>query len=92
MDHVFRLIDRASLFAAVRHALDQYQWLVGPDFDQEGEVQAAETLLAAQAGTPLLAAAYGLRQWVTRGPGGNRCARRWSASGSGSVCCAIPSH
>ena len=69
MDHALRLIDRARFFAAARHALDQYQWLVGPDFDQEGDVQRAETLLAAQTGTPLLAAAAGLRQWLDRGAG-----------------------
>jgi len=69
MDHALRLIDRASLFEAARHALDQYQWLVGPDFDQEGDVQRAEKLLAAQAGTPLLAAAAGLRQWIDAGAG-----------------------
>jgi hypothetical protein len=67
MEHALRLIDRASLFAAARHALEQYQWLVAPDFDQEGDVQRAETLLAAQAGTPLLAAAAGLRQWIEHG-------------------------
>jgi hypothetical protein len=69
MDHALRVIDRGVIFEAARHALDQYQWLVGPDFDQEGEVQRAETLLAAQAGTPLLAAAAGLRQWIDAGAG-----------------------
>jgi hypothetical protein len=64
MDHALRLIDRGSLFAAARHALALHQWLVAPDFDQEGEVQAAERVLAAQNGTPLLAAAAGLRQWL----------------------------
>src|SRR5579864_6162802 len=61
-----RQIDRV-IFEAARHALEQYQWLVTPDFDQEGTVQAAEKLLAAQTGTPLLAAAAGLRQWIERG-------------------------
>ena len=53
-----RQIDTARhrIFEAARRALDQYQWLVTPDFDQEGAVQAAEKLLAAQTGTPLLAA------------------------------------
>jgi hypothetical protein len=48
--------DRGSLFDAARHACDQYQWLVTPDFDQEGAVRAAEQVLAAAPGaTPLLA-------------------------------------
>src|SRR5215831_17301614 len=47
MDHALRLIDRGAIFAAARHALDLHQWLVAPDFDQEGDVQAAETILAA---------------------------------------------
>jgi hypothetical protein len=48
--------------------VDQYQWLVTPDFDQEGEVQAAEKVLAAAPGaTPLLAGANGLHAWI----GGN---------------------
>src|SRR5690348_13420790 len=76
MDHGLRLIDRGSIFEAARHALAQYQWLVAPDFDQEGEIQRAEKLLAAQPGTPLLAAAAGLRQWIGgdghRGTGGAR--------------------
>src|SRR5690242_1314739 len=63
MDHALRVIDRGVIFEAARHALDQYQWLVTPDFDQEGAVQAAEKILAAQTGTPLLAAAAGLRRW-----------------------------
>lgn len=67
MDHGLRLIDRGSIFEAARHALAQYQWLVAPDFDQEGEIQRAEKVLAAQTGTPLLAAAAGLRQWIERG-------------------------
>jgi hypothetical protein len=55
------------IFEAARHALEQYQWLVTPDFDQEGAVQAAEKLLAAQTGTALLAAAAGLRQSIEHG-------------------------
>ena len=67
MDDALRLIDRGSIFEAARHALDLHQWLVAPDFDQEGEVQLAEQVLAAQAGTPLLAAAFGLHTWIERG-------------------------
>ena len=43
MDHALRIIDRGVIFEAARHALDLHQWLVAPDFDQEGEVQRAET-------------------------------------------------
>ena len=67
MDHALRVIDRGVIFEAARHALAQYQWLVAPDFDQEGAVQAAEKVLAAHTGTLLLAAAAGLRQWIERG-------------------------
>jgi hypothetical protein len=67
MAHALRVIDRGVIFEAARHALEQYQWLVTPDFDQEGAVQAAEKLLAAQTGTALLAAAAGLRQSIEHG-------------------------
>ena len=76
MDHALRLIDRGSMFEAARHALAQYQWLVAPDFDQEGEIQAAEKVLAAQPGTPLLAAAAGLRAVDRRGRCTPAAARR----------------
>ena len=33
MDHALRVIDRGVIFEAARHALEQYQWLVTPDFD-----------------------------------------------------------
>ena len=65
MDGALRIIDRGAILDAARHALDLHQWLVAPDFDQEGDVQQAERCLAAQAGgTPLLAAAHGMRQWI----------------------------
>jgi hypothetical protein len=65
MDPNLAMRDRGSIFDAARHAFDQYQWLVFPDFDQEGAVQAAEKLLATAPGaTPLLAAAYGLHAWI----------------------------
>lgn len=69
MDHALRIIDRGTIFAAARHALHLHQWLVAPDFDQEGAIQRAETALAAaDAGTtPLLAAASGVRAWLERG-------------------------
>ena len=46
MDGALRIIDRGAILDAARHALDLHQWLVAPDFDQEGEVQQAERHLA----------------------------------------------
>ena len=70
MDSALRIIDRGAILAAARHALDLHQWLVAPDFDQEGAVQRAAQVLAdaaASGATPLLAAATGLHAWL----GGN---------------------
>ena len=67
MDSALRIIDRGAILAAARHALDLHQWLVAPDFDQEGAVQRAAQVLAAAAATgatPLLAAATGLHAWL----------------------------
>ena len=67
MDGALRIIDRGAILAAARHALDLHQWLVAPDFDQEGAVQRAEQVLAqaaASGATPLLAAATGLHAWL----------------------------
>ncbi len=65
MDGALRIVDRGAILEAARHALDLHQWLVAPDFDQEGDVQQAERCLAAEArGSPLLAAAHGMRQWI----------------------------
>jgi hypothetical protein len=75
MDPSLAMRDRGSIFEAARHAFDQYQWLVFPDFDQEGAVQAAEKVLATAPGaTPLLAGANGLYGWIDRG--GDRRAGR----------------
>ena len=63
-------VDRGTVIDAARHAFDQYQWLVFPDFDQEGVVHQAEAHLAGFAGpgeTPLLAAARGLHAWLGAG-------------------------
>ncbi len=66
-----RIIDRGAILEAARAALGLHQWLVEPDFDQEGDVQRAEAVLAAQAGAlpPLLAAAQGFRSWIETGQG-----------------------
>jgi hypothetical protein len=70
MDGALRIIDRGSILDAARHALALHQWLVAPEFDEEGEVQQAERHLAgfvARSGTPLLAAAHGARGWLEAG-------------------------
>ncbi len=66
MDPYLRIIDRGRIVDAARTALGLHQWLVEPDFDQEGEIQRAEALLASQprALPPLLAGAEGLRRWI----------------------------
>jgi hypothetical protein len=69
MDPYLRIIDRVDLQAKARAALVVHQWIVEPDFDQEGEVQRAEALLTMQPASlpPLMAAAYGFRQWIEMG-------------------------
>jgi hypothetical protein len=70
MDGALRIVDRGAILEAARHALDLHQWLVAPDFDQEGDVRQAEAVLAAQTGgTPLLAAGDGVRRWIEAGGG-----------------------
>jgi hypothetical protein len=66
MDPYLRIIDRGRIVDAARTALGLHQWLVEPDFDQEGAVQRAEALLASlpAALPPLLAGAQGLRRWI----------------------------
>lgn len=63
--------DRGGVFEAARHAFAQYQWLVSPDFDQEGVVQEAMAVLARGALTesPLLGVARGLHDWLEAGHG-----------------------
>jgi hypothetical protein len=41
MDPYLRIIDRAVILDKAKVALGYHQWLVEPDFDQEGEVQRA---------------------------------------------------
>ena len=69
MDPYLRIIDRGQIIDAARAALALHQWIVEPDFDQEGEVQRAEAILADQPVTlpPLLAAAQGFRTWIESG-------------------------
>lgn len=69
MDPYLRIIERGQILDAARTALSLHQWLVEPDFDQEGEVQRAESMLVAHTNAlpPLLAAAQGFREWIERG-------------------------
>jgi hypothetical protein len=69
MDPGLRIVERGEIFAAARYALELHQWLTAPDFDQEGDVQQAERVLAAAAPgtTPLLAAAHGMHAWLDAG-------------------------
>jgi hypothetical protein len=69
MDGAVRIIDRGAIFDAARHALTLHQWIVAPDFDQEGEVQVAEKSLvhpSAQS-APLLSAAVSMHAWLQDG-------------------------
>jgi hypothetical protein len=66
MDSYLRIIDRADILENAKTALTLHQWIVEPDFDQEGEVQRAEAVLVRQPASlpPLITAAQGLRAWV----------------------------
>ena len=61
MDPYLRIIDRGEILDNARAALTLHQWIVEPDFDQEGEVQRAEAMLAMQPASlpPLIAARAG---------------------------------
>lgn len=66
MDPYLRIIDRGRIIDAARAALELHQWFRDPDFDQEGEIQRAEALLASMPASlpPLLAGAQGMRRWI----------------------------
>jgi hypothetical protein len=69
MDFSLRIVDRGAIFEAARHALTLHQWMVGPDYDQEGEIHLAEQALAtpSAAAAPLLAAAVATHAWLQDG-------------------------
>jgi hypothetical protein len=70
MDGALRIIDRGAVLDAARHALMLHQWIIAPDFDEEGEVQQAEKHLASVAAAgeaALLAAARGVHAWLDSG-------------------------
>jgi hypothetical protein len=83
MDPYLSIFERGTILDAARQALDQYQWLVMPDFDQEGDIQAAEKIFAAApGGTPLVAGAASLHAWIDQGgdrrPGRAALIRFWT--------------
>ncbi|MGH7085704.1 MAG: hypothetical protein ACREFN_12015 [Acetobacteraceae bacterium] len=69
MDPYLRIIDRGDILDKAKFSLGLHQWIVEPDFDQEGEVQRAEAMLARQPASfpPLIAAAQGFRDWIETG-------------------------
>jgi hypothetical protein len=87
MDPYLRIIDRGQILEAARTALDYYQWLVAPDFDQEGEVQRAAASLThfPPSTPPLLVGALGVHAWLEAGerraPIRAALVRYWRTSG-----------
>ena len=65
MDHALRIVDRGQIFEAARSALTLHQWIVEPDFDQEGEIQEAERYLANASG--LVGVGEALWSWLESG-------------------------
>jgi hypothetical protein len=82
-----RIIDNGTVAEAALEALAMHQWLTGPDFDQEGEVQRAERSFADYPSeTPvLLGAARAMHSWLDRGekraPMRAALVRRWTKTG-----------
>ncbi len=65
MDHALRIVDRGQIFEAARTALTLHQWIVEPDFDQEGEIRDAERHLSGAAG--LVGVGEALWSWLQSG-------------------------
>jgi hypothetical protein len=78
MDPYLRIIDRGDILDKARFALALHQWIVEPDFDQEGEVQRAEAMLAMQPASlpPLIAAAQASGNGSRRARRARPCGRR----------------
>ena len=93
MDPYLPIIERGRIFDAARAALTLRQWLVEPDFDQEGDVQRAEAMRATQSAAlpPLLAAAQGFRQWIDGGEAVPPCGRRSCGIGPAAISSGCPS-
>ena len=64
-DYTHRIIDRGEILESARSALALHQWIVEPDFDQEGEVQAAERHLTSAAG--IVGAGEAVWAWLNGG-------------------------
>jgi len=83
LKRIRQIDNRGAILGRARAALALHQWIVEPDFDQEGEVQRAEAMLAMQPKPlpPLIAAAQGLRAWIdtgeTRAPMRSAMIRFW---------------
>jgi hypothetical protein len=94
IDPYLSMRDRGAIFDAARHAFDQYQWLVTPDFDQEGEIQAAEKCwpprpAPRRCSPPPMACTPGSVATATAAAAiAAPAAPRWSASGNGKNCSA----
>jgi hypothetical protein len=69
MEGALRIADRGQIVEAARCALSLHGWLAAPDFDQEGEIQAAERAIGAAGHTesPLLAGAVAFHRWLDDG-------------------------
>lgn len=67
MDRALGIVDRGEIFEAARTALALHQWITEPDFDQEGDVQAAERHLSTSLPGGLLGAADGVWSWLQGG-------------------------
>ena len=65
MDHALRIVDRGQIFEAARSALALHQWIMEPDFDQEGEIQEAERHLTDAAG--LVGVGEAVWSWLDSG-------------------------
>ncbi len=82
MDHALRIVDRGQIFEAARTALTLHQWIVEPDFDQEGDIQEAERHLANATG--LVGVGEALWSWLdsgrTRPPVRGALVRFWTKS------------
>ena len=82
MDHALRIVDRGQIFEAARTALTLHQWIVEPDFDQEGEIQDAERHLVGALG--LVGVGEALWSWLdsggTRPPVRGALVRFWTKS------------
>ena len=87
MDPWLSLAERGDIFDAARHAFSMHQWIVEPDFDQEGEIQVAMKAIErdVERASPLLGAAHAAHAWLAgggrRAPLRGALIRFWQQSG-----------